>query len=69
MYQRTSASKDLASPIIIVDAVRTNQIVPIPPLPSSPIVEGKRVENNTENIKIIDVFKIFFKLFKVILIP
>ena len=50
--------KDLASPIIIVDAVRTNQIVPIPP-PSiiTPIVEGKRVENITgENIEIIDVF-------------
>ena len=52
-YQRV---KDLASPIIIVDAVRINQIVPIPPFPTSPIVEGKRVENITENIEIIDVF-------------
>ena len=54
--------KDLASPIITVDAVRINQIVPIPPVPTPsdsipPVVEGKRVENITgENIEIIDVF-------------
>ena len=46
-YQRV---KDLASPIITVDAVRINQIVPIPPVPTPsdsipPVVEGKRVEN------------------------
>lgn len=60
--------KDLTSPMVIVDAVRINQVVPLPPLietkeieavrinqiaPLPPIVEGKEVEMMTENLEII----------------